>query len=146
MGLKISRYGVGLGGFDAADTHQGGEGDDPGSLFIDADGGSIWDSLPMHGAVQTWGREVYFRTSISRISSRMRAPSSAGAKSPSGRNGDAITIRLARLPFPKAQRPIHGNATFGPLSLDDVDQLKGVAGEEITIIEAELAGPGWQSS
>ncbi len=25
----------------------------------------IWDSLPMHGAVQTWGREVYFRTTIS---------------------------------------------------------------------------------
>jgi hypothetical protein len=108
----------------------------------------IWDSLPMHGAVQTWGREVYFRTSISPdLEPDARTVVSKGeiAIWP---DGDAITIGFGATPISKrGEIRFTSKCNVWAIALDDVDQLKGVyAGEEITVMEAERAEPGWQGN
>jgi hypothetical protein len=106
----------------------------------------IWDSLPMHGAVQTWGREVYFRTSISPdLEPDARAVVSKGeiAFWP---DGDAITIGFGATPISKrGEIRFTSKCNVWAIAIDDVDQLKGVyAGEDITVMEAELGEAGWQ--
>ncbi len=60
--------------------------------------------------------------------------------------GDAITIGFGATPISKrGEIRFTSKCNVWAIAIDDVDQLKGVyAGEEITIVEAELAGPAWQ--
>lgn len=106
----------------------------------------IWDALPMHGAVQTWGREVYFRTSLSPdIEPDARAVINKGeiAFWP---DGDAITIGFGATPISKrGEIRFTSKCNVWAIAIDDVDQLRSVyAGEDITVMEAEFSEPAWQ--
>lgn len=105
----------------------------------------IWDALPIHGAVQTWGKEVYFRTSISRdIEPDAREVVSKGeiAFWP---DGDAIAIGFGATPISRrGEIRFTSKCNVWAIALDDVDQLKGVyPGEQVSVIESEVSGTSW---
>ena len=98
----------------------------------------IWDALPIHGAVQTWGREVYFQTSISHdIEPDAREVVSKGeiAFWP---DGDAIAIGFGATPISKrGEIRFTSKCNVWAIALDDVDQLKRVyPGEQVSVLES----------
>lgn len=98
----------------------------------------IWNALPISGAVQTWGKEVYFRTSVSQdLEPDARQVVSKGeiAFWP---DGDSITIGFGPTPISKrGEIRFTSKCNVWAVAIDDVDQLKGVyPGEEITVTEA----------
>jgi len=107
----------------------------------------IWNALPISGAVQTWGKEVYFRTPVSQdLEPDARVVVSKGeiAFWP---DGDSITIGFGPTPISKrGEIRFTSKCNVWAVALDDVDQLKGVyPGEEITVTEVEEKAP-WRSS
>jgi hypothetical protein len=105
----------------------------------------IWDALPMGGAVQTWGKEVYFRTPVSHdIERDARAVVSKGeiAFWP---GGDAITIGFGATPISKrGEIRFTSKCNVWAIAIDDVDQLKNVyPGDEISVVEAPAGDHDW---
>jgi hypothetical protein len=103
----------------------------------------IWNALPMGGAVQTWGKEVYFRTPVSQeLEPDARVVVSKGeiAFWP---DGDAIAIAFGATPISKrGEIRFTSKCNVWAVAIDDVDQLKGVyPGEEITVSMA--SGADW---
>jgi len=99
----------------------------------------IWDALPIRGSVQTWGKEVYFRTPISHdLEPDARAVVSKGeiAFWP---DGDAISIGFGATAISKrGEIRFTSKCNVWAVAIDDVDQLKGVyAGEEVSVVEAD---------
>lgn len=99
----------------------------------------IWDALPIHGAVQTWGKEVYFRTALSPdVEPDAREVVSKGeiAFWP---DGDAIAIAFGATPISRrGEIRFTSKCNVWAVALDDVDQLKGVyPGEQVSVIESE---------
>lgn len=98
----------------------------------------IWDALPLSGAVQTWGKEVYFRTPISRdLEPDARQVVSKGeiAFWP---DGDAIAIGFGATPISRrGEIRFTSKCNVWAVALDDVDQLKSVyPGERISVVNA----------
>lgn len=105
----------------------------------------IWDALPIHGDVKTWGKEVYFRTSISPdIEPDARDVVTKGeiAFWP---DGDAIAIGFGATPISrKGEIRFTSKCNVWAIALDDVDQLKGVyPGEQVSVIESDVAVTSW---
>jgi hypothetical protein len=99
----------------------------------------IWSALPMSGAAQTWGKEVYFRTPISHeIEPDARVVVNKGeiAFWP---DGDAITIGFGATPISKrGEIRFTSKCNVWAIAIDDVDQLKHVyPGEQVSITEAK---------
>ena len=98
----------------------------------------IWQALPITAAAQTWGREVYFRTSIA----RQREPGARDVV----RAGeiafwpDGCSIAIGFGPTPLSKRGeirMASPCNVWAMALDDVADLKGVyAGERVTVLEA----------
>lgn len=98
----------------------------------------IWDALPISGSVQTWGREVYFRTPLSQdLEPDARIVVSKGeiAFWP---EGDAIAIGFGATPIAKrGEIRFTSKCNVWAVALDDVDQLRSVyPGEQISVVEA----------
>jgi hypothetical protein len=98
----------------------------------------IWNALPIRGAVQTWGKEVYFRTPISHdLEPNARVVVNKGeiAFWP---DGDAITIGFGATPISKrGEIRFTSKCNVWAVALDDVDQLKSVyPGEQISVVDA----------
>lgn len=103
----------------------------------------IWQALPIGGAVQTWGKEVYFRTPVSQdLEPDARVVVNKGdiAFWP---DGDAIAIAFGATPISKrGEIRFTSKCNVWAVAIDDVDQLKGVyPGEEISISVAP--GADW---
>jgi hypothetical protein len=99
----------------------------------------IWNALPIYGSVQTWGKEVYFRTPISHeLEPDARVVVSKGeiAFWP---DGDSIAIGFGPTPISKrGEIRFTSKCNVWAVALDDVDQLKSVyPGEEIVVVEAD---------
>lgn len=104
--------------------------------------GHIWDSLPIYGVVQTWGREVYFTA----------PPMPPQTFEPAGLRdvidagdiafwpqGSAISIPFGPTPVSRAHEIRMANPSHvWARSLDDVGQLKGLhAGDPIAVLAAD---------
>ncbi len=105
----------------------------------------IWNALPLRGAVQTWGREVYFRTPVSQdIEPEARVVVDKGeiAFWP---DGDAIAIGFGATPISKrGEIRFTSKCNVWAVAIDDVDQLKTVyPGEEISVVEADASEWAW---
>lgn len=105
----------------------------------------IWNALPIRGAVQTWGREVYFRTPVSQdIEPEARVVVDKGeiAFWP---DGDAIAIGFGATPISKrGEIRFTSKCNVWAVAIDDVDQLKAVyPGEEISVVEADASEWAW---
>jgi hypothetical protein len=105
----------------------------------------IWDALPIRGSVQTWGRELYFRTPISHdIEPDARLVVSKGeiAFWP---DGDAIAIGFGATPISKrGEIRFTSKCNVWAVAIDDVDQLKGVyPGEQVSVVEAANDDQDW---
>lgn len=99
----------------------------------------------MRGSVQTWGKEVYFRTPISHdIEPDARVIVSKGeiAFWP---DGDAIAIGFGATPISKrGEIRFTSKCNVWAIAIDDVDQLKSVyPGEPISVVEADGEGRSW---
>lgn len=107
----------------------------------------IWNALPINGAVQTWGKEVYFRTPISHdIEPDARVVVSKGeiAFWP---DGDAIAIGFGATPISKrGEIRFTSKCNVWAVAIDDVDQLKNVyPGELVSVVEAEAGDAAWHN-
>lgn len=105
----------------------------------------IWNALPIRGAAQTWGREVYFRTPVSQdIEPEARLVVEKGeiAFWP---DGDAIAIGFGATPISKrGEIRFTSKCNVWAVAIDDVDQLKSVdPGEEISVVEADASEWAW---
>lgn len=105
----------------------------------------IWDALPIYGAVQTWGQEVYFRTPISHDmepGARLVVTKGEIAFWP---DGDAIAIGFGATPISKrGEIRFTSKCNVWAIALDDVDQLKGVyAGEQVSVVESDGEHETW---
>lgn len=108
----------------------------------------IWSALPISGAAQTWGKEVYFRTAISHdIEPDARIVVSKGeiAFWP---DGDAITIGFGATPISKrGEIRFTSKCNVWAVAIDDVDQLRHVyPGEQVSITEVEAGDKAWIAS
>ncbi|WP_291176066.1 cyclophilin-like family protein [Hyphomicrobium sp.] len=107
----------------------------------------IWESLPICGSVQTWGKEVYFRTPISPdLEPDARVVVSKGeiAFWP---DGDAIAIGFGATPISKrGEIRFTSKCNVWAVALDDVDQLQNVyPGEEVSVVEAAGDRDDWDA-
>lgn len=105
----------------------------------------IWSALPIRGSVQTWGKEVYFRTPISHdLEPDARVVVNKGeiAFWP---DGDAITIGFGATPISKrGEIRFTSKCNVWAVAIDDVDRLKSVyPGEQISVVEADSEGRAW---
>lgn len=105
----------------------------------------IWRALPIYAAVQTWGKEVYFRTPVSHdLEPDARLVVSKGeiAFWP---DGDAIAIGFGATPISKrGEIRFTSKCNVWAIALDDVDQLRGVyPGEEISVTEVVAEDKAW---
>lgn len=105
----------------------------------------IWQALPIRGSVQTWGKEVYFRTPVSHdLEPEARIVVSKGeiAFWP---DGDAIAIGFGATPISKrGEIRFTSKCNVWAVAIDDVDQLKGVyAGEQVSVVEAANDDQDW---
>lgn len=108
----------------------------------------IWDALPICGSVQTWGKEVYFRTPISHdLEPDARAVVNKGeiAFWP---DGDAISIGFGATPISKrGEIRFTSKCNVWAVAIDDVDQLQGVyPGEEVSVVEAARDDQDWTAA
>ncbi len=104
----------------------------------------IWNALPIAGSVQTWGKEVYFRTPISHElepDARIVVTKGEIAFWP---EGDSIAIGFGATPLSRrGEIRFTSKCNVWAVALDDVDQLKSVyPGEEIVVVEAD-EGDAW---
>jgi len=107
----------------------------------------IWESLPICGSVQTWGKEVYFRTPISHdLEPDARLIVSKG-EIVFWPDGDAIAIGFGATPISKrGEIRFTSKCNVWAVAIDDVDQLKGVyPGEEVSVVEAIDGDGAWDS-
>ncbi len=107
----------------------------------------IWNALPICGAVQTWGKEVYFRTPISHdLEPDARVVVSKG-EIVFWPDGDAIAIGFGATPISRrGEIRFTSKCNVWAIALDDVDQLKGVyAGEDVSVIEASSEDASWHT-
>lgn len=105
----------------------------------------IWDALPISGSVQTWGKEVYFRTPVSHdLEPDARIVVSKG-EIVFWPDGDAIAIGFGATPIAKrGEIRFTSKCNVWAVAIDDVDQLKGVyPGEQISVVEAAHDDQGW---
>ncbi len=105
----------------------------------------IWDALPIHGAVQTWGQEVYFRTAISHDTEPDAREVVSKGEIAFWPDGDAIAIGFGATPISRrGEIRFTSKCNVWAIALDDVDLLKGVyPGEQVSVVESEAAGKSW---
>ena len=107
----------------------------------------IWESLPICGSVQPWGKEVYFRTPISHdLEPDARVVVSKG-EIVFWPDGDAIAIGFGATPISKrGEIRFTSKCNVWAVAIDDVDQLKGVyPGEEVSVVEAMDGDRDWDA-
>lgn len=107
----------------------------------------IWESLPISGSVQTWGKEVYFRTPISHDmepDARLIVNKGEIVFWP---DGDAISIGFGATPISKrGEIRFTSKCNVWAVAIDDVDQLKGVyPGEQVSVVEAAKDDRDWDA-
>ena len=105
----------------------------------------IWDALPIHGAVQTWGREVYFRTPVSHDAEPDARQVVSKGEIAFWPDGDAIAIGFGATPISRrGEIRFTSKCNVWAVALDDVDQLKKVyPGEQVSVVESAGNGKGW---
>lgn len=105
----------------------------------------IWDALPIHGAVQTWGKEVYFRTAISQDTEPDAREVVTKGEIAFWPDGDAIAIGFGATPISRrGEIRFTSKCNVWAVALDDVDLLKGVyPGEQVSVVESEAASQSW---
>lgn len=98
----------------------------------------IWNALPIYASAQTWGPEVYFRTSVT----AGPEPGARDVVHPGEivfwPDGGSIAIAFGPTPLSKdGELRLTSPCNIWAMALDDVVQLRSVhAGETIAVVEA----------
>jgi len=108
----------------------------------------IWNALPISGAVQTWGKEVYFRTPVSHETEADARVVVSKGEIAFWPDGDAIAIGFGATPISKrGEIRFTSKCNVWAVAIDDVSELKGVyPGELVSVTEAGAADKAWPAA
>lgn len=98
----------------------------------------IWQALPIHAAVQTWGSEVYFDAPVSSDREPEARDVVRAGEIAFWPDGEAIAIAFGPTPISRrGELRLASRCNVWAMALDDVTMLKGVyAGEQVCVRDA----------